>query len=59
MGLDVLGWAMLGLVLVLAWRAWRWARQIPATSVVAARAGLVSVALLFGTILTVWAWPHS
>jgi polyferredoxin len=56
-GLTVLGWAMLAAVLVIAWRAWRWSQQIPAESTMAARVGLVGTAVLFTSVLTVWALP--
>jgi len=57
LGLTVLGWAMLALVLVIAWRAWRWARQVPAEFIPAARAGLVVSSMLFSTVLVVWCLP--
>jgi len=56
-GLSILGWVMLGLVLAVAWKAWRWAKQIPADAAVAARTGLASAAVLFSAVLIVWSWP--
>lgn len=56
-GLTALGWVMLVLILVMAWKAWRWARQTPADSVVAATTGLAGAAILFTSVLAVWAWP--
>jgi ferredoxin len=59
LGLTMVGWAMLALSLVMAWKAWKWAHHVPAACLSAARAGLVSTTVLFGTILTIWAWPIS
>jgi len=56
-GLTVVGWAMLVLTLLVAWKAWRWVRDVPPESVRAARVGLVATAVLFAGVLTVWAWP--
>jgi len=56
-GLTALGWVMLALVLVIAWRAWRWARQIPSESILATRAGLIGALLLFTSALAAWSWP--
>jgi hypothetical protein len=56
-GLTVLGWVMLAAVIVIAWRAWRWSRQVPAESAMAARVGLAGTAALFTSVLTVWALP--
>ena len=55
--LSVLGWVMLAAVLVIAWRAWRWSRQVPAESAMAIRVGLAGTAVLFTSVLTVWALP--
>jgi len=57
LGLTVIGWAMLALIGVMAWKAWHWVRQIPADSVAAARAGMAGAAVLFTAVLTVWIWP--
>jgi hypothetical protein len=57
LGLSTVGWAILALTMAMAWKAWRWARQIPTESVVAARAGLAGAAILFSVVLSIWAWP--
>jgi polyferredoxin len=57
LGLSMVGWAMLGLTLIMAWKAWTWARHVPAESTIAAKSGLAGAALLFGTVLTIWVWP--
>ncbi|MBM4321838.1 MAG: hypothetical protein FJ125_18350 [Deltaproteobacteria bacterium] len=54
-GLSLLGWAMLAAVLVMAWRAWSWSRQVPGESAMAARVGLAGTAVLFTSVLSVWA----
>lgn len=46
LGLPVLGWVMLALIVVIAWKAWRWSRQVPAEMLPAARCGLLSTVLL-------------
>lgn len=56
-GLPLVGFAMLALTAAVAWKAWRWARQVPPESAAAARTGLAGAALLFGAVLTVWVWP--
>jgi polyferredoxin len=56
-GLPIIGWVMLALVVVIAWRALAWSRQVPAESTMAARVGLVGTGVLFSSILTVWALP--
>ncbi|OGD22197.1 MAG: hypothetical protein A2W03_00510 [Candidatus Aminicenantes bacterium RBG_16_63_16] len=58
LGLSTVGWAILALTMAMAWKAWRGARQIPAESVVAARTGLAGAAMLFGIVMTIWAWPN-
>lgn len=57
-GLDVIGWVMLAFVIAMAWRAWRWVRQMPRADTIAARAGLFGAAALFSAVLTVWALPR-
>ncbi len=54
-GLSLLGWVMLALILFVAWRAWRWAGQMPAEILTAARCGMLSSMLLFSATLVVWA----
>jgi len=56
-GLTVIGWAMLALVLLVAWRAIGLARQVPPDSKRAAAIGLSAAAALFGGVMVVWAWP--
>jgi hypothetical protein len=55
--LSIVGWVMLALILLVAWRAMRWASQMPAESAVAAKVGLAGAAALFSGVLTVWALP--
>lgn len=57
LGLTILGWVMLVATLVIAWRALRWSRQVSADSAMAAKVGLVVAAVLFSSVLTVWALP--
>ncbi|OGG00368.1 MAG: hypothetical protein A3F83_09620 [Candidatus Glassbacteria bacterium RIFCSPLOWO2_12_FULL_58_11] len=59
LGISLLGWVMVPLIFLMAWKAWRWSRQVPPESLIGARAGLAGVALLFSAVLTVWAWPVS
>jgi len=54
-GLSLLGWVMLALILFVAWRAWRWAGQMPAEILAAARCGMLSSMFLFSATLVVWA----
>ncbi len=56
-GLTVLGWAMLAATILIAWKAWRWTRQVPAELWAAARSGTVSAAVVFMSALAVWALP--
>ncbi len=58
-GLTVLGRVMLAALLVVAWRAWRWSRQVPDESLMAARVGLAGSAVLFASMLVAWALPGS
>jgi len=57
LGLPVVGWVALILVVWVAVQALRWSRQMPAEARVAARSGTVLSALLFGTVLALWAIP--
>jgi hypothetical protein len=57
--LSMVGWVMLALSLVVAWKAWNWARHMPPAYLAAARTGLASAAVLFGIVLTIWVWPVS
>ena len=56
LGLSVFGSVMLLLLLVIGWRAHRWAREVPAESRAAATGGLVTAAALFGGVLAAWAF---
>lgn len=56
-GSAVLGWVMLVVMLLLAGKAWRWARQLAAGDRAPAKAGLAISALLFSVMLTMWGWP--
>jgi polyferredoxin len=56
-GLSVIGWVMLALVIIIAWRAFHWSRQVPAESITAAKVGLVGTAVLFSSVLTIWFLP--
>jgi polyferredoxin len=57
-GFSFIGWLMLVATVAIAWRAWRWARQIPTESQAAARSGLVTSAILFSSLLLIWALPN-
>ena len=57
LGLTLVGWTMLAMTVLIAWRASRWARQLPSDSVVAAKAGLGGACLLFSAVLILWGWP--
>lgn len=54
--LPVIGWVTIALLGLLAWRALRWVREMPAESAAAARAGMAGTAVLFTAVLTVWTW---
>ena len=54
---SLLGWLTGLALLVLAWRAWRWAQEAAADALPAARAGLTGAALLLTAVFTAWAWP--
>jgi len=57
-GLSTIGWVILALTMAVGWKAWKWARQVPVESIVAARSGLAGTAILFSLIMTIWAWPR-
>jgi len=59
LALSIVGWGMLVLSLAMAWKAWKWSKQVQAQYIVAARTGLASTAVLYGIILTIWVWPIS
>ncbi len=56
-GLSLVSWLTLLVGALVAWRAWRWIRQLPAPSVAAARAGMLTALLLFAAVFAVWAIP--
>ncbi len=55
--LSLLGWVMLAGIVIVGWRAWRWAGALPAESVPAARASFLMTAVLFASVLVVWTFP--
>lgn len=57
--LWVLGWIMLGVTLVMGWRAWRWVQEVPMDSQAAARAGMVTSAAIYTAVLAAWAVPYA
>ncbi len=57
LGLSCVGWIMLALILLMAWKSWKWSRQASVEATGAALAGLVSSAVLFTTVLVIWVWP--
>ena len=56
-GLSLVGWMALLLTVVVGWRAWRWAQQVPSESVIAARSGMMTSVLLFSAVLMMWTLP--
>ena len=57
LGLSVVGWVMLALSGIMAWKSWRWVRQVRPDSLAAARVGTAGAALLFTAVLAFWSWP--
>lgn len=57
MAFSFVGWMMLLATSIIAWRAWKWVRHIPADSSMAARSGLVTTTLFFIGVLLIWALP--
>jgi len=55
--LTILGWVALLALGVTGWRAWRWARRLPAGAPMVARVGLLSTAVFFSAVLVFWVWP--
>jgi polyferredoxin len=55
LGVSILGWTMLVLVTLVAWKAWHWARR-GGTNAWAARSGVVGASLLFAAVFTIWGW---
>jgi polyferredoxin len=54
-GLSVFGWVMLLILVLVGWRAVRWARAVPAGSRDAALGGLATAVILFAGVLAAWA----
>ena len=55
-GLSLVGWIALVAMLWIGWRGWQWARDAAPEGLLAARAGLATVGLLFTVVLGVWCW---
>jgi len=55
-GLPLIGWIMLFWILLLSRQGWFWSRQAVPDSLTAARTGLVTVTVFFGTLLLSWPW---
>ncbi len=53
-GVSILGWTMLLLVPLVAWKTWHRAQRDPTHPSPAARAGVVGTALLFVAVFTAW-----
>ncbi len=58
-GLSIVGWLMLLLTVFIGWRAWRWARHVPAESMAAARSGLIVSIVMFTAVLIIWTLPQT
>jgi len=56
-GLSFVAWMMLLLSVLIGWRAWFWARQVPVQSLVAARSGMMTSMFLFSAVLVIWTLP--
>jgi len=52
--LSLVGWLALVATAWIVWRGWQWAKRAAPDSLLAARAGLVTAALLFSSALAVW-----
>jgi len=57
LSLSLLGWVMLVLSLVIAWRTWHWASQLRPGLLAAARSGVLTSWFLFGFVLAIWGLP--
>jgi len=55
-GLPLLGRVMLIGLAAISWKGWGWAREAAGESRVAARAGLVTVAAFYASVLILWPW---
>ncbi len=53
-GLSIVGWAMLPVHLAIAWRSWRWTRELPDDLWGAARSGMLAATLVFAPLFLVW-----
>lgn len=56
-GFTVVGYVTLVAALMVAWKAWGWARHLPDESIAAARAGFATATVLFVVVLVTWSWP--
>jgi hypothetical protein len=56
LALSMVGWATLALSLVMARKAWKWSKQVPAQYLAEAKTCLAGTAVLFGIVLTIWVW---
>ncbi len=54
--LSLVGWLMLGLVIVIGWRSLRWTQQAGIENLVAARAGMVVMGIFYSLVLGSWPW---
>lgn len=57
LGLSIVGWMMLFTIILIAWRALTWTRDIPEDSLPAVRSALVATFILFTSVLVTWVWP--
>jgi len=56
LGLNMVGWISLAVIAILLWRGWRWSSALPEGTVVSARTGLFTAAMLFSAVLMTWTW---
>ena len=56
LSLRVVGWAVLPVLALVAWRAWRCRRELASDAVPGVAAGALGASLLFSTVLTIWSW---
>ncbi len=54
MSLETMAWLALPVMLAMAWRAWKWAQDIPPSLWPFSRGGLILAAAWFTAILTAW-----
>jgi len=55
--LSLVGWLMLLAAVVIGWRAWRWAGELPAESAGTARVAFAFSGIIFSAVLVVWTLP--